>query len=127
MAKIEIATTNRDRYARARVRGKARVEDSSAVVDARYDAGADSVELRFRGGGSMSIPRAIVPGLERASASKLEPVVLSPTGGASVLSGRMDRLARRTLRLSIITEEHTMASRAIHPENTWLRSLTRSK
>src|SRR5881409_195402 len=27
----------------------------------------------------------------------------------------MDRLARRTLRLSIITEEHTMASRAIHP------------
>jgi len=27
----------------------------------------------------------------------------------------MDPLARRTLRLSIITEEHTMASRAIHP------------
>jgi addiction module HigA family antidote len=34
---------------------------------------------------------------------------------ASVLSGRMDRLAPRTSRLSIITEEHTMASRAIHP------------
>ena len=82
MAKIEIATTNRDRYARARARGKARVEDSSAVVDARYDAGADSVELRFRGGGSMSIPRAIVPGLERASASKLESVVVSPAGDA---------------------------------------------
>jgi addiction module HigA family antidote len=36
---------------------------------------------------------------------------------ASVLSGRMDRLAPRTSRLSIITEEHTMASRAIHPGN----------
>ena len=82
MAKIEIETTDRDGYARARARGKARVEDSSAVVDARYDAGADSVELRFRGGGSMSIPRAIVPGLERASASKLEPVVVSPAGDA---------------------------------------------
>src|SRR5216683_1393956 len=35
--------------------------------------------------------------------------------GASALSGRTDRLGRRTSRLSIITEEHTMAPRAIHP------------
>ena len=39
----------------------------------------------------------------------------STISGGSVLSGRMDRLARRTSRLSIITEEHIMASRAIHP------------
>src|SRR5438093_13642154 len=78
MARIDIAASNRNRYERARARGRARQEDSSALVDARYDAGADSVELRFRGGGSMSIPRAIVAGLERASASKLEPVVVSP-------------------------------------------------
>jgi Protein of unknown function (DUF2442) len=82
MAKIETASTDRERYARARARGKARLEDPSALVDARYDADADSVELRFTGGGSMSIPRAIVPGLERASASKLESVVVSPAGDA---------------------------------------------
>ena len=78
----DIATADRERYVRARARGKTRVEDSAAVVDARYDAGADSVELRFRGGGSMSIPHAIVPGLERASASKLKPVELSAAGDA---------------------------------------------
>ena len=78
MARIDIATTDRNRYERARGRGKARLEDPSALVDAQYDAGADSVELRFRGGGSMSIPRAIVPGLERASASELESVVVAP-------------------------------------------------
>ena len=82
MARIEVATTDRNRYERARARGKARQDDSSALVDARYDAGADSVELRFGGGGSMSIPRAIVPGLERASASELESVVVSPAGDA---------------------------------------------
>ena len=82
MARIEIATTDRNRYERARARGKARLEDPSALVDAQYDAGGDSVELRFRGSGSMSIPRAIVPGLERAIASKLEGVVVSPAGDA---------------------------------------------
>ena len=82
MARIDIAASNRNRYERARARGRARQEDSSALVDARYNAGADSVELRFRGGGSMLIPRAIVPGLERAPASKLELVAVSPAGDA---------------------------------------------
>src|SRR2546430_12615405 len=82
MAKIDITNTDRERYARARARGKARVEDPSALVDARYDADADVIELSFSGGGSMSIPRAIVPGLERASASKLESVLVSPAGDA---------------------------------------------
>jgi hypothetical protein len=79
---LSLPTSDRNRYERARARGKARQEDSSALVDARYDAGADSVELRFGGDGSMSIPRAIVPGLERASASELESVVVSPAGDA---------------------------------------------
>jgi len=43
-------------------------------------ADADAILLAFRGGGSMSIPRAIVPGLERASASKLEGIFVSPAG-----------------------------------------------
>jgi hypothetical protein len=56
--------------------------DPSAVVNARFDSDADAIEMAFKGGGSMSIPRALVPGLERASASKLEEVVLSPVGDA---------------------------------------------
>jgi len=82
MATTEISAKDRERWARARARGQARVQDASAVVDARYDSEADAIELAFKGGGSMSIPRALVPGLERASASKLEPVVVSPAGDA---------------------------------------------
>jgi Protein of unknown function (DUF2442) len=82
ITKTDISATNRDRYARARARGQARAEDPSAVVDARYDSEVDAIELAFKGGDPMSIPRAMVPGLERAPASKLESVRLSPAGDA---------------------------------------------
>ena len=82
MATTDISAKKRERYAQARARGEARVAEPSSVLDARYDSAADAIELRFRGGGSMSIPRVMVPGLERASASNLEPVVLSPAGDA---------------------------------------------
>lgn len=77
-----ISAKRRERYARARVRGVARVEDPSSVVDARYDSAADAIELAFKGGGSMTIPRTVVPGLGRVSASKLGAVVVSPAGDA---------------------------------------------
>ena len=80
MARTEISAKDRDRFARARARGQARVEDPSALIDARYDSDADANELAFKGGGSMTIPRTVVPGLERASASKLDAVVVSPGG-----------------------------------------------
>lgn len=82
MALTEIASKDRERYAQARARGKARVEDPSSVVDARYDADADAIDLKFSDGGSMSIPRRIVPGLERATGSKIESIVVSPAGDA---------------------------------------------
>jgi Protein of unknown function (DUF2442) len=82
MAAIEITAKDRQRYAQARAQGKARAADASSVVDARYDADADAIDLKFSGGGSMSIPRRIVPGLERASALKMESIVLSPAGDA---------------------------------------------
>jgi Protein of unknown function (DUF2442) len=82
MPGTDISAEDHERYGRARARGDARVADPSSVVNARYISGADAIELVFKGGGSMSVPRAIVPGLERASASKLEPVVLSPAGDA---------------------------------------------
>lgn len=82
MARTDISAKDRDRFARARARGQARVEDPSALIDARYDSDADAIELAFEGGGSMTIPRTVVPGLERASASKLDAVVVSPAGDA---------------------------------------------
>jgi hypothetical protein len=78
----DISAKRRERYARACARGVARIEDPSSVVDARYDSVVDAIELAFKGGGSMTIPRAVVPGLERASASKLGAVVVSPAGDA---------------------------------------------
>jgi hypothetical protein len=82
MATTEITAKDRERYAQARARGKARAEDPSAVVDARYDSDADAIDLRFSAGGSMSIPRRIVPGLERTSEAKMESIVVSPAGDA---------------------------------------------
>jgi hypothetical protein len=78
----DISAKHRERYARARARGKARVEDPSSVVHARYDSAADAIQLAFKGGGSMTIPRTVVPGLERALAAKLGAVVVSPAGDA---------------------------------------------
>jgi hypothetical protein len=82
MATREITAKDRERYVQARAQGQARAEDPSAVVDAQYDSDADAIDLKFGGGGSMSIPRRIVPGLERASESKVETIVVSPAGDA---------------------------------------------
>ena len=51
-------------------------------MDARYDESQDSVDLMFRGGAAMSIPRKMIVGLERASRSRLESVLVSPAGNA---------------------------------------------
>jgi Protein of unknown function (DUF2442) len=82
MARTEISAHDRERYAQARARGKARTEDASAVVGARYDSAADVIDLRFAGGGSMSIPRKLVPGLEKAPETQIASIVISPAGDA---------------------------------------------
>jgi hypothetical protein len=82
MATSEVSARDRERYAEARARGKARAGDASAVVSARYDSDADAIDLRFGGGGSMSIPRKLVPGLERATETTIESIVVSPAGDA---------------------------------------------
>ena len=82
MATNEFSAKDRERYAQARARGKARAEDPSAVVGARYDSIADAIDLRFGAGGSMSIPRRLVPGLEQASETTIESIVVSPAGDA---------------------------------------------
>jgi len=51
-------------------------------MNAVYDPDRDVIELKFGGGGSMAIPRKAVPGLESASAAKMETIVISPAGDA---------------------------------------------
>lgn len=77
-----VTAKDRERFAHARTRGEARSQDPSAVVDARYDPERDTVDLTFRSGGSMTIPRQIVPGLERAPESALAAITVSEAGDA---------------------------------------------
>jgi hypothetical protein len=82
MANNEPTAVDRDRFQAARARGEARAQDASALVEAHYDRTSDAVQLTFRGGGSMTIPRHVIPGLERQPASALESLTLSPAGDA---------------------------------------------
>lgn len=82
MATANVTAKDRERFARARSAGQGRAQDPSAVVEAQYDPTDDVIDLTFRGGGTMTIPRRIVPGLERASASALESISVSPAGDA---------------------------------------------
>ena len=80
MPAANVTPKDRDRFARARARGQARALDPSAVVEAQYDATRDVIDLRFRSGGSMTIPRQIVPGLDDVPASALAAITVSPAG-----------------------------------------------
>ena len=82
MANQGPTASDRERFDAARARGTTRVLDPSAIVDAHYDRGSDAVWLVFRGGGSMTIPRRFIPGLEGRSVSVLESVSVSPAGDA---------------------------------------------
>jgi len=82
MPAANLTAKDRERFARARARGQARAQDPSAVVGAQYDATRDAIDLRFRSGGSMTIPRQIVPGLEGVPASALGGISVSPAGDA---------------------------------------------
>src|SRR5437867_2956993 len=80
MRAAHVTAQDRARLRRARERGRAR--DASAVVGAHYDPHCDVIELRFRAGGEMTIPRRMVPGLEAAHPSALRAIELSPAGDA---------------------------------------------
>ena len=77
--RLMITAKDRERYARARALGQARAQDPSAVVDARYDPDGDAIDFKFGGGGSMAIPRKIVPGWsERRSRKSNRSLYLQP-------------------------------------------------
>lgn len=82
MPAANVTAKDRERFSRARARGQARAQDPSAIVEAQYDATRDAIDLRFRSGGSMTIPRQIVPGLANVPASALGSISISPAGDA---------------------------------------------
>jgi hypothetical protein len=82
MAVASLNAKDRERFARARARGATQAADPSAVVDASYDSNRDAFSLTFRSGGSMVIPRQMVPGLSRAPIAALQSVSISPAGDA---------------------------------------------
>jgi hypothetical protein len=82
MATAELTAKDRERFERARARGRDHTHDASSVVDARYEPATDAIHLVFRGGGSMMIPRRVIPGLERQSRPTLESVSISAAGDA---------------------------------------------
>ena len=82
MAVNRLSVSDRDRFAAARAQGRARRRDPSAIVDAKYVTRLGSIALTFRGGGSMLIPRQLIPELSRASLSHLRTVSVSPAGDA---------------------------------------------
>ena len=82
MPAANVTAKDRERFSRARARGQARAQDPSAIVEVQYDATRDAIDLRFRSGGSMTIPRQIVPGLDDVPASALGSISISPAGDA---------------------------------------------
>jgi hypothetical protein len=81
MAKSGLTARDRERFKAARQRGETRAGEGSALIEASYDQASDTVHLSFRGGGSMAIPRAIIPDLE-GQKSSLEAVSVSRAGDA---------------------------------------------
>lgn len=77
-----VTSRDRKRYARARARGEALEQEPSGVVSARYDENRDGIELTFRGGALMAIPRRMIPGLESAAKPTLNAIHVSPAGDA---------------------------------------------
>ena len=82
MPAAKLTAHDRERFARARARGEARAQDPFAIVDAAYDASRDVINLQFRSGGVMTIPRRVVPDLEEVPKAALARITVSPAGDA---------------------------------------------
>jgi pimeloyl-ACP methyl ester carboxylesterase len=65
MPAAQVTARDRERFARARARGDARAQDPSTIVEARYDAARDAIELGFRSGGVMiTQPTVVLNGVD---------------------------------------------------------------
>lgn len=82
MPTVNLTPRDRERYVRARALGQLRSQDPFAIIGARYNRRRNTVDLSFASGGTMSIPRELIPGLEDASTPVLASVSVSPAGDA---------------------------------------------
>lgn len=76
------ARSDGERVARAREVGRQQAMGSSAVVAARYDTLRHGIELEFRSGATMAIPRQLIAALDGAPLRELVSVTVSPAGDA---------------------------------------------
>jgi hypothetical protein len=77
-----LTAKDRRRFEQARKRGRRHALRPAAVVRARYNAVRDALELVFRSGKVVAIPRTLLPGLKGARMSTLKAVSVSPAGDA---------------------------------------------
>jgi hypothetical protein len=82
MTANSITAEDRERFARVREVGQRQSHDPSAVTGSRYMPRRDAIELAFVGGGTMMIPRQLIPELEGVSPAVLATVTVSPAGDA---------------------------------------------
>jgi hypothetical protein len=74
MDSIVVTAADRKRYARARAAWLEAEAAPAALVRARYDARRDAVDLTFRCGVTMAIPRALIPEFDDASTQDLRAI-----------------------------------------------------
>jgi hypothetical protein len=79
---MKMSERDRQRFARARERGRYELQSGTAAVAARYDEARDAIALAFRNGDAIAIPRSIVRELANVPVSALTTVSMSPAGDA---------------------------------------------
>ncbi len=67
--------------AAARAAGRSRAQEEARAAEARYDAERDTVVIELDSGATLSIPRALLQGLENATAEQLATVEILSAGG----------------------------------------------
>jgi hypothetical protein len=77
MANEKLTAEEKERYRQARAEGRAIMKNPAWALGAQYDFVHDSVEISFRSGASISIPRRIIPAFANDR----------PTGGVTLLDG----------------------------------------
>jgi hypothetical protein len=78
----KLTTADCQRFARAREHGHRCAMRATAVVDARYDATRDRLELTQRNGRVRLVPRRLLPEIDGVPAAILRSIAVSPAGDA---------------------------------------------
>lgn len=75
-----VTSTDRLRFQAARARGAADASASNAVITAAFNGTDDALELSFRSGASIAIPRACIPQITHLSTMDASDVDVSAAG-----------------------------------------------